>query len=180
MPETSISEDRVDQEIARPPEASELVDMLEAGPMVRSFVSGDPGGARLRIRYFRRSADGALLGNVWFGPDAQGPPGHAHGGSMAAVLDEAMGASAWLSGHAVVAAQITIQFRRMLPLGTIARLEAWVDVVNGRKVTTRGRLVDDRGETFAEGEGLFIQLGLDRFTALASEAAKAPEDDRAR
>jgi acyl-coenzyme A thioesterase PaaI-like protein len=180
MPEAEMNVDPVDPELAHPPEGAEPVDMLETGPMLRSFVSGDPRGARLRIRYFRRSADGALLGNVWFGPDAQGPPGHAHGGSMAAVLDEAMGASAWLAGHAVVAAQITVQFRRMLPLGTIARLEAWVDVVNGRKVTTRGRLVDDRGEAFAEGEGLFIQLGHDRFSALASAAAKTPEDDRTR
>lgn len=83
-----------------------------------SFVSGDPFGNRIRVRYFKRERDGALVGKVWFGPGAEGPPGHAHGGSMAAVLDEALGAAAWMSGHPVVAAKLVTVFRRMLPLGT--------------------------------------------------------------
>ena len=41
------------------------------GP-TRSFVSGDPASERIRIAYFRRGADGALVAKVWFGPDAEG------------------------------------------------------------------------------------------------------------
>ena len=83
-----------------------------------TFVSGDPSGHRLNVRYYLRSADGVLRAKVLFGPGTQGPPGHAHGGSMAALLDEAMGGAAWLAGHPVVAAQLNIKFSRMLPLGT--------------------------------------------------------------
>lgn len=136
---------------------------------MRSFVSGDPAGQRLRVRYFRRLDDGALVGRVWFGPDAQGPPGHAHGGSMAAVLDEAMGAGAWLAGHTVVAAHIGVDFRAMLPLGTIAIVETWVEDIDGRKVATRGRLSDSTGKVFAESDGLFIAIGLERFGGLAAD-----------
>jgi acyl-coenzyme A thioesterase PaaI-like protein len=125
---------------------------------IRSFVSGDPDGDRLRVAYFRRERDGALVGRVWFGPGTEGPPGCAHGGSVAAVLDEAMGAAAWMAGHAVVAARLTTNFRRMVPLGSDAILEAWVADVEGRKVTTRARLLDASSEPFADGEGLFVLL----------------------
>ena len=131
-----------------------------------SFVSGEPDGERLRVRYFHRQADGRLVGRAWFGPGAQGPPGHAHGGSMAAVLDEAMGAAAWMAGHRVVAAQLDTSFRRMLPLGTDATLEAWVDRVDERKVWTRGLLLDGEGQPFAEARALFLKIDLARFKIL--------------
>jgi len=144
---------------------------LEGGP--RSFVSGEPEGDRLRVRYFRRERDGRLVGRAWFGPGAQGPPGHAHGGSMAAVLDEAMGAAAWWDGHLVVAVRLATSFQRMLPLGTDALLEAWVEKIEGRKVWTLGRLLDEDGEPFAEADALFLKLDPARFMPLIEKAAKA-------
>ena len=123
-----------------------------------SFVSGEPEGDRLRVRYFWRGGDRPLVGRAWFGPGAEGPPGHAHGGSMAAVLDEAMGAVAWAAGHRVVAVQLDTSFRRMLPLGTDALLEAWVSGAEGRKVRTGGRLLDDQGGVFAEATAIFLEL----------------------
>jgi acyl-coenzyme A thioesterase PaaI-like protein len=91
---------------------------------------------------------------------------------MAAVLDEAMGAGAWLAGHAVVAAKLTINFRRMLPLENEVLLETWVERVDGKKVMTRGRLFDRDGEPYAEGEGLFILIGVERFGTLLERASK--------
>jgi acyl-coenzyme A thioesterase PaaI-like protein len=136
-----------------------------------SFVSGEPEGERLRVRYFRRESDGCLVGRAWFGPGAQGPPGHAHGGSIAAVLDEAMGAAAWQEGHLVVAVQLNISFRTMLPLGNDTYMEAWVEGVDGRKVRTRGRLRAADGEIFAEAEGLFLEIDGERFRPMLEKAA---------
>ena len=136
-----------------------------------SFVSGDPTGDRLRVRYFRRPEDRRLVGKAWFGPGAEGPPGHAHGGSIAAVLDEAMGAAAWTEGHIVVAVRLDTSFQRMLPLGTDATLEAWVDRVEGRKVSTASRLFDARGEPFASAEALFVKLDPVRFRPVLEKVA---------
>lgn len=148
------------------------IEPLESVGTGRSFVSGEPNGDRLRVRYFRRERDGALVAKIWFGPGAEGPPGHAHGGSMAAVLDEAMGAGAWMAGYQVLAAKLTTEFRRMLPLNTELMLDAWVDRVDGRKVKTRGRLYGQGGELYAEGEGLFIVLEAERFGPLAERASQ--------
>ncbi len=112
----------------------------------------------MRVAYFRREHDGALVGRVWFGPWCEGPPGHAHGGSMASVLDDAIGKVGWLNGHRVVAAKIEVSFRRMLPLGSDVLIEAWIDRVEGRKVHTRGHLLDAEGAPYAEAHGLFVEL----------------------
>ncbi len=131
-----------------------------------SFVSGEPEGQRLRVRYYRRLADGALVGKVWFGPGALGPPGHAHGGSMAAVLDEAMGLAAWVAGHRVVAARLEMDFKNMMPLGTVATMQVTIDRVEGRKVHMAGVLCSRDGTVFAQSRGLFIQLSAEKVEQL--------------
>lgn len=163
---------------ARPPEIVPREDWspveppnLEGGR--GSFVSGEPGGGRLRVAYFRQPEREGLVGRAWFGPGAEGPPGHAHGGSIGAVLDEAMGSSAWLDGYPVVAAHLEVDFRRMLPLGTDALLEARVDRVAGRKVHCKGRLTDEEGRPFAEGSGLFIVLDPDHLREHLGPVAEA-------
>ena len=122
----------------------------------RAFVSGDPDGNRLRVRYYSRHADDALVGKVWFGPGAEGPPDHAHGGSTAAVLDEAMGAAAWHADHPVVAAEIRIRYRRLLPLGTVALVETSITGVRRRRVHVTARLVDSDGRVFCDAEGTYV------------------------
>ncbi len=133
-----------------------------------SFVSGDPEGDRLRVRYFTEPG-GRLVGKAWFGVGSLGPPGHAHGGSIAAVLDEAMGAAAWHAGHRVVAVHLENDFRSMLPLGTDAIFETWIDKIDGRKVYTRARLLGPDGETSAEATAIFLALDSEHLARLAAE-----------
>lgn len=90
---------------------------LPASMTSESFVSGDTSGRRLRVRYFQDDADRTLRAKALFGPGTQGPPGHAHGGSMAALLDEALGGVAWMHGHHALAAELNTRFRAMLPIG---------------------------------------------------------------
>ncbi len=147
-------------------------DLIPVDPFPRlagggAFVSGDPQSDRLRVRYFPRQHDNVLVALVWFGPGTEGPPGHAHGGSVASALDEAMGGAAWHAGLPVVAARLTIDFREMVPIGIEATIEARIDRVDGRKVRTRGRLTDGAGRVYAEGEGLFIVLEADQLDRLA-------------
>lgn len=136
-----------------------------------TFVSGDLSGHRLNIRYFQREDDLALCGKVIFGPGTQGPPDHAHGGSMAALMDEAMGGAAWLSGHPVVAANLNVTFLKMLPLGTPCFVEASVTAVDGRKVRTRGEIRSlDREQIYCQGEALFISLDESRIGHISEKA----------
>jgi len=133
----------------------------------RSFLAGPHRDEDIiRLKWYVREADRRLVGRVWFGPGAQGPPGHAHGGSMAAVLDEALGSACWVAGHGVVAAELTTSFRELLPLGRVYTAEAWIDHVDGRKIFTKGNIHDD-DTVYTEADGLFITLDPEKFRALA-------------
>jgi acyl-coenzyme A thioesterase PaaI-like protein len=120
------------------------------------FVSGDPKGNRFRVNYYR-DEEKHLHARIWFGPETEGPPGHAHGGAVAAVLDEALGLAAWAAGYAIVVGNLNISFRTMLPLQQVVTLESRVVSAVGRKVMVHGRLFC--GETlYAEAECLCITI----------------------
>ncbi len=120
------------------------------------FVSGDPEGDRFRARYFR-DAEKHLHARIWFGPETGGPPGHVHGGAVAAVMDEGLGLAAWAAGYPVVVGNLNVSFRTMLPLQKVVTLESRVISAEGRKVMVHGKLFC--GTTvYAEGECLCITI----------------------
>ncbi len=121
------------------------------------FVSGEPEGERFRVAYFK-DLDDALVARVWFGPETEGPPGHAHGGAMAAVLDEVLGLAAWAAGHPIVVGNLNIDFRQLLPLQTVMQVESEIVRVEGRKVMVHGRIVDAEGTIYAEADCLCINI----------------------
>ena len=125
-------------------------------------------GDRVRLAYFRKPAEPDLYAKAWFGAKTMGPPGHVHGGAMAATLDEAMGAVCWMNGHKVVAATITIDFLAMLPIETETIVEARMETIDGRKIQLRSKIVDPSGRVVAEGSGLFIVLKDEALRALAN------------
>mgnify|MGYP001570863410 CR=1 FL=1 len=99
-----------------------------------------------------------LYARAWFGRETQGPPGHVHGGAMAAVLDEAMGGACWMNGHRAVAAKISVSFIAMLKLHSETTVEARVERTDGRKIYVRAKMCDARATPIAEADGLFIVL----------------------
>jgi acyl-coenzyme A thioesterase PaaI-like protein len=123
-------------------------------------------GDRVRLAYYRKPGEPVLYAKAWFGTKTMGPPGHVHGGAMAATLDEAMGAVCWMNGHHVVAATITISFLAMLPIETETIVEARIDRIDGRKVHLRSTLKNPSGLVVAEGSGLFVVLREDQLRAL--------------
>lgn len=129
----------------------------------RSFIDHDPSGNGIALRMFVRESDHRLFARVWFGPEVTGPPGHAHGGSIAAVLDHCMGLSCWVAGHPVVAATITVNFRASVPLRDVYTIECWVDNVDGKKITSRGRISGADGKEYSTSDGLFIEQPMERF-----------------
>lgn len=120
------------------------------------FVSGEPDGNRFRVRYYR-DEEQQLKARIWFGPETEGPPGNAHGGSMAAVLDEVLGLAAWAAGYSIVVGNLNVSFRNLLPLQQVVTVESRIISAEGRKVKVNGRIC--RGETlYAEGECLCITI----------------------
>jgi thioesterase superfamily protein len=148
----------VNSPVFTPPPEWVSVTPFPAGPATHSFVSGIAARERTRVDYFRSPDTDHLYACVWFGATAEGPPDSVHGGAIAAVLDEAMGAVCWMNRHPVVGARITINYRHMVPLGFSGRVESWIDHIERRKCFITSKLTDDSGKVYAEGEALFIKL----------------------
>jgi acyl-coenzyme A thioesterase PaaI-like protein len=84
-----------------------------------------------------------------------GPPGRAHGGVVAALLDEVIGFSAFVAGAPGMSAGLSVRFRtatpRDVPLEIRARLTRW----EGRKRWATGEVIAD-GQITAEGECVLV------------------------
>ena len=132
-------------------------------------------GDRVRLSYFRKPGEPVLYAKAWFGPKTMGPPGHVHGGAMAATLDEAMGAACWMNGHPVVAATITISFLEMLPVQTETIVEATIVSIDGRKIQLRATLKNPSGLIVAEGSGLFVVLRDEQLRAMERPPERSSE-----
>jgi acyl-coenzyme A thioesterase PaaI-like protein len=105
-----------------------------------------------------------------FGVAYEGPPGHVHGGWVAASFDEVLGMVQSASGNPGMTGTLTVKYRRPTPLYREVRFEGRLDRVDGRKIFTTGTLWD--GDTLcAEAEAVFISVDFERMRALAEGAA---------
>lgn len=100
---------------------------------------------------------GAVIGTVTFREPHEGPPGHVHGGFLAAVFDEVLGQAQSLSGRPGMTGKLSITYRSPTPLFRELTVRGWIDRIDGRKIFTKGTL--HAGDTLCcESEGLFISM----------------------
>lgn len=124
-----------------------------------AYVPWEPReGGGLVVRCYRRRADGQTRARVWFGPATEGPPGHVHGGALLTAFDHALGSAAWFAGHPSFTARLEYDFRSMVPLGTLALVEAWVAEAAERKVRVEGRLLDADGHLLGDGSAIMVKM----------------------
>jgi len=86
----------------------------------------------------------------------QGPPGYAHGGLSAAVLDEVMGAAVWQAGYTAAAAKIEVNYRKPVPLDQTISTKGYITRRSGRKLYARGEICLPDGTVAVTGRGLYI------------------------
>ncbi|KAK1795156.1 hypothetical protein P4O66_010334 [Electrophorus voltai] len=75
----------------------------------------------------------------------EGPPGHVHGGAVATMIDSVMGTLAGYMSGPVMTANLNINYRSPIPLGSVVLLHSALDRVEGRKffVTCRVTSTDE-------------------------------------
>jgi acyl-coenzyme A thioesterase PaaI-like protein len=117
-----------------------------------------------------RIEEDKVIGTVTFGHAYEGPPGHVHGGLVAAAFDELLGATQALSGSPGMTGSLTVDYRAPTPLHTKLRLEGTLDRVEGRKIFTTARLYNGE-QLCAEASGLFISIDFAKMAAWLPGAA---------
>lgn len=111
------------------------------------------------------SSDTEVVAEVVYGDAYEGPPGHVHGGLIAAIFDEVLGFAQALSGAPGMTGKLEITYRAPTPLHTPLRVVGRFERIDGRKIFTTGTIhAGDR--LCAEAKGLFISVRPERFGAL--------------
>lgn len=121
-------------------------------------------------------ADGSVLGRVTLRKEQEGPPFHVHGGVLAALIDEAMGAAAWASGKRAVSVKLTCNYRKPVPLDVPLHITGCIERSEGRKHFTAGSISLPSGETAAEGSAIFIEAP-QIFEGLRNPFAHVPDQE---
>jgi len=164
--------------------AERFAERLEQGPRGRalwgyaeSALSGNPSGFfdnspllghgnPIAPPILPRITGNEIEATVTFPVTYEGPPGHVHGGFVAAAFDEVLGLVQSMTGEPGMTGTLIVRYRRPTPLHKEVLLRGRVDRVEGRKIFTTGELYD--GDTLcAEAEGIFISVGRARFQSMA-------------
>ena len=102
--------------------------------------------------------DGEIVhGTATFGAAFEGPPGHVHGGVIAAAFDEVLGATQSLAEQGGMTGTLTVRYRRPTPLHREVEFRGRLERVSGRKLLTSATL--HAGDVLcAEAEAVFVAV----------------------
>lgn len=90
----------------------------------------------------------------------EGPPGHVHGGAIATMIDTVTGCLASLSG-AVMTANLNINYRSPIQLGSTVVMESIVDKREGRKTFISCKVTNPDGtKLHTEATALFLSIDI--------------------
>jgi len=99
-----------------------------------------------------------LLASASLGVRYEGPPGHVHGGIVAGMLDELLGAtvSQLTPGRPGVTGKLSLRYKRPTPLHVPLDLRAWVTEDRGRVVNAAASCSVD-GVVAVEAQAMFVR-----------------------
>ena len=109
--------------------------------------------------------DRSIEGRVVFTEPYEGPPGHVHGGYVAAGFDEVLGMAQSVTGRPGLTGNLSVTYRRPTPLFVELVYRGVCTEVVGRKIFTQGTL--HHGDVLcAEATGLFLSMKPDVMSRL--------------
>ncbi len=94
-----------------------------------------------------------------------GPPGHAHGGIIATILDEAMGKVNKLRSVVAMTREMKVEYLKPVPLYRPLTAEAWEISVHGRQHVNTAEIKSEAGEVLARATGVFVAIDPEKMFA---------------
>ncbi|MHB8220970.1 MAG: PaaI family thioesterase [Acidimicrobiales bacterium] len=123
-------------------------------------VSGRANPMGIAARLWREGDEAVC--QVTLGAAFEGAPGRAHGGIVAALIDETMGLVLSIVGSPGFTGRLTVTYRAPTPLGVPLEVRARLSDRDGRKMTISAEMrAADR--LVAQAEGLFITVDTEQF-----------------
>jgi uncharacterized protein (TIGR00369 family) len=104
------------------------------------------------------AADGGVSGRFFVKQDHQGPPGYAHGGVIAAALDEAMALLLFGEGTFAVTGRLEIDLLAPAPVGAFVHVRARHEEAGERTVKLGAEAAAEDGKRLAAARGTFVRM----------------------
>src|SRR2546430_675682 len=134
---------------------------LSHGALNGCFGCGDDNDAGLHLQFFV-DEEQRVLCCVHLARRFQGPPGHAHGGIIATLLDEAMSKANRRRNITAMTRHISIDYLQPVPLESDLLLEGWSESdpgsKSGRKHHCSAELRNADGAVLASATGIFLEV----------------------
>ena len=107
-------------------------------------------------------SEGVVTTEVEFGPAFEGAPGRLHGGVLAAVFDDVLGAAMAQAQEPGFTGRLTVHYLAPVPVERPVTIRTWLGERNGRKLFVHGEAVH-AGTVVARADALFILVDAERF-----------------
>ncbi len=140
------------------PSLGERVNPAVKAAYNRCFVCGPDNAAGMKLKFTLDEARRAFVCHFRLDDRYSGPPGHCHGGIIAAILDDAMGKVNRLRDVVALTSEMTVNYLKPVPLNTALRVESHEVSVRGRRHTNAAEIINANGEILARSRGVFIAI----------------------
>lgn len=127
-------------------------------PINRCFGCGPDNPEGMQLKFTLDEARKTFVCRVKLPPRYVGPPGHAHGGIIATILDEAMGKVNKLRQVIALTREMKVEYLRPVPLGKLLIVEGREKYVRGREHINVAEIRNQQGRILARSRGKFIAI----------------------
>jgi uncharacterized protein (TIGR00369 family) len=129
------------------------------------FACGNDNPEGMHLKFTYDAERDCFVCRFRLGKRYTGPPGHAHGGIIATILDEAMGKVSKLRHVIALTSQITVDYLKPVPLNEPLRVESREVRVRGRQHINMAEILNSKNEVLARSRGLFIAIDPEKMFA---------------
>ena len=130
---------------------------LSHGAQNHCFGCGQANRTGLRLKFFV-DEEQRVVCSFKLPRRFEGPPGYAHGGVIATLLDEAMSKANRQRGIVAMTREMQVDYLRPVPLNTALSLHGRSTGSEGRKHHCEAEIRDKNGTILAKSRGLFVQV----------------------
>jgi uncharacterized protein (TIGR00369 family) len=122
------------------------------------FVCGQDNPDGMRLKFILDEARQTFVCNFRLSNRYTGPPGHAHGGIIASILDDAMGKVNKLHHVVALTREMTVEYLKPVPLHQPLRVEGREIEKRGRTHVNAAEILNENNEVLARSRGIFIAI----------------------
>ena len=132
---------------------------LAPNPANKCFGCGGDNAGGMKLTFEQDNVNRKIVGRFVLGERYQGGGGFAHGGIIAALLDEAMGKACRFREVRAVTAELRVEYLKPVNVQGEIVVEGRETERKGRNLFMTGEIRNGAGEVLARGKGRFVVIG---------------------